>query len=51
VGAGGTVEGRFDEGAIRHYRDVIEAVRGAGMTPMVTINHFTLPAWLARRGG
>jgi beta-glucosidase len=44
-------EGSFDEDAIRHYRDVTEAVRDAGMTPMVTLNHFTLPAWLARRGG
>jgi beta-glucosidase len=44
-------EGRFDEDAIRHYRAVTEAVRDAGMTPMVTLNHFTLPAWLARRGG
>jgi beta-glucosidase len=44
-------EDRFDEHAIRHYRDVTQAVRDAGMTPMVTLNHFTLPAWLALRGG
>ena len=45
------VEERFDDGALRHYRAVTEAVRGAGMTPVVTLNHFTLPAWLALRGG
>ena len=50
AGAGGTVEGRFDEGTIRHYRDVTEGVRGAGMTPMVTINHFTLPACEGKAG-
>jgi beta-glucosidase len=44
-------EDRFDEDGIRHYRDVTQAVRDAGMTPMVTLNHFTLPAWLALRGG
>ena len=45
------VEGRFDDEAIRHYRDVTAAVRNAGMAPMVTLNHFTLPAWLGRSGG
>ena len=44
-------EGHFEEDAVRHYRAVTEAVRDAGMTPIVTLNHFTLPAWLARRGG
>ncbi len=44
-------EGVFDPEAIAHYRDMAEAVRNAGMTPMVTLNHFTLPVWLAARGG
>jgi len=44
-------EGTFDEGQLRHYRDVVESVRAAGMTPMVTLNHFTLPMWAARKGG
>ena len=44
-------DGCVDDDALRHYRSVAEAVRAAGMTPMVTLNHFTLPVWLARRGG
>ena len=44
-------EGNFDQEAIDHYRNVIETIRGHGMTPMVTLNHFTLPVWLAARGG
>jgi beta-glucosidase len=44
-------EGEFDEAQLRHYREVAEGVRAAGMTPMVTLNHFTLPAWVAARGG
>ncbi len=41
----------IETSALAHYRDVVEAVRAAGMTPVVTLNHFTLPAWLGRRGG
>lgn len=44
-------EGAFEEDALAHYRQVAEAVRAAGMTPIVTLNHFTLPVWLAARGG
>jgi beta-glucosidase len=28
-----------------------DEVREAGLTPMVTLQHFTLPRWVARRGG
>lgn len=45
------VEGSFDDGALAHYRLVAETVRAAGMTPMVTLNHFTLPIWIGARGG
>ncbi|HEX6138891.1 MAG TPA: family 1 glycosylhydrolase, partial [Candidatus Limnocylindria bacterium] len=44
-------DGRFDPAALRHYRRMVEVVAAAGLTPMVTLNHFTLPLWLARRGG
>ncbi len=44
-------EGTFDEAAIDHYRRVVETVRAQGLEPMVTLHHFTLPAWLADRGG
>lgn len=37
--------------AVAHYRDVLETLVGLGLTPMVTLHHFTNPTWLARRGG
>ncbi|MGC8633829.1 MAG: glycoside hydrolase family 1 protein [Candidatus Limnocylindrales bacterium] len=44
-------EDAFAEAEIDHYRRMTETVRQHGLTPMVTLNHFTLPAWLAERGG
>ena len=44
-------DGTFDPAAIDHYRRVVEVARSHGLIPMVTLNHFTLPAWLADRGG
>src|SRR5207247_9406409 len=44
-------EGRFSTEAIAHYREVMEALRERGMEPVVTIHHFTLPRWLAEKGG
>ena len=44
-------EGRFDDAAIAHYREVLEALRERRITPVVTLLHFTLPRWLAERGG
>jgi len=44
-------EGKFDEGAIGHYRSVLLALRERGMEPFVRLWHWTLPLWLAERGG
>ena len=44
-------EGRFDENAVAHYRDVIRCCRSNGVEPIVTLHHFTSPAWLIRKGG
>jgi beta-glucosidase len=44
-------EGKFDEAAIEHYRQVLQALRARGMEPFVTLWHFTLPLWFAKRGG
>jgi len=41
--------GRHHRGAIDRYREILGAAQDAGLQTMVTINHFTLPAW-ARRG-
>ena len=43
--------GRFDRAAIAHYTDVVRTCRQLGMEPVVTLQHFTLPAWLAEAGG
>ncbi len=44
-------EGVIDIAALRHYREVARHCRSLGMEPMVTLHHFTLPLWLADRGG
>jgi beta-glucosidase len=43
--------GRFDSAQLDHYRRVAETVVEHGMRPMVTLNHFTLPAWVSADGG
>ena len=45
------VEGSIARVELEHYVRMTDAVLGAGLTPMVTLNHFTLPNWVARRGG
>ena len=44
-------EGKFDEKEIAHYREVIRALRERGLEPFVTLWHWTLPVWLAEKGG
>lgn len=44
-------DGRFDEAQLDHYRAMTDAVLAAGLIPMVTLHHFTLPRWVAARGG
>ena len=43
--------GRFDRAALAHYAEVVRTCRELGMEPVVTLHHFTLPAWLAAAGG
>lgn len=44
------VQGQWDESAIAHYHEVIDAVLAAGLTPMVTLHHFTHPLWFEDLG-
>lgn len=44
-------EGKFDEREIEHYRKVLKAIRARGMEPFVTLWHYTLPIWLAKKEG
>ena len=44
-------KGVVDEAEIEHYRDVIRCCREHGVEPIVTLHHFSSPAWLIRKGG
>ena len=44
-------EGVFDEQELEHYRSVVRALRTRNIEPFVTLWHWTLPLWLAKRGG
>ncbi len=44
-------EGKFDANEIEHYRNVIRCCKENGVTPMVTLHHFTSPKWLICKGG
>jgi len=43
--------GVYDPAAFARYRRLLERVRELGMTPMVTLYHFTLPRWCSEGGG
>lgn len=44
-------EGEWDNSAITHYRKYLQSLRGRNITPVVTLLHFTLPVWFAKKGG
>ncbi|MBI4431107.1 MAG: glycoside hydrolase family 1 protein [Candidatus Omnitrophica bacterium] len=44
-------EGQFNEAALLHYCEVVDALRERNLEPVVTLHHFTLPRWVAREGG
>lgn len=44
-------EGAWNEGAFRWYDELLGHCERNGLVPMLTLHHFTLPAWVARRGG
>ena len=43
--------GEFSEAALAYYRGICVACREAGITPVVTLHHFTSPRWVASMGG
>ena len=45
------VEGQYDAKAITHYRKEIDRLKRAGIAPMITLQHFTMPRWLREKGG
>ncbi len=40
------VPGKFSRAALAHYRRMIDTALGLGLTPVVTLHHFTHPRWL-----
>ena len=44
-------EGGWDSAAIAHYKAYVAELRQAGIEPIVTLFHFTLPVWFAELGG
>lgn len=43
--------GEFDYHAIEHYKNVLKSLKNRNITVMLTLWHFTLPQWLAEKGG
>lgn len=41
---------RWDEHALDRYRDMLRGLVERGMTPLVTLHHFSDPLWLAEKG-
>ncbi len=41
----------WDEAELAYYDDVVREIRGHGMTPMLTLDHWVYPGWIADRGG
>jgi len=44
-------EGEFSRAALDHYRRMVDGARERGLTPIVTLVHFTMPRWLMHDGG
>ncbi|PPF38031.1 family 1 glycosylhydrolase [Rathayibacter sp. AY1A3] len=43
--------GHVSRAELAHYRRMIDAALELGLTPVITLNHFTIPQWFAEEGG
>src|SRR5687768_11484457 len=43
--------GQISRAELAHYRRMIDTAVGYGLTPVVTLHHFTNPRWFAAEGG
>jgi beta-glucosidase len=43
--------GEYDDAALRQYGKMLRALASRGITPMVTLHHFTNPLWVEELGG
>ncbi|MGB8648423.1 MAG: glycoside hydrolase family 1 protein [Anaerolineae bacterium] len=46
-----TGEGEWDGTALKYYRRMLQVMKESGLTPQITLHHFTNPRWLAAEGG
>lgn len=44
-------ENQWDDNEMKHYEAVIEYCQDNGIEPVVTLHHFSSPAWLIAKGG
>ncbi len=44
-------EAKWSEEALEHYRQYFAYLKQLGITPVVTLFHFTVPEWFAAKGG
>lgn len=45
------VQGMISQAELDHYRRIIDCCLDAGVRPVITLHHFTLPRWFAEAGG
>jgi len=43
--------GKWDDGELAYYDDVVATLRRNGMTPMITLMHWVYPGWVVDSGG
>jgi beta-glucosidase len=46
-----TKPNQYNKAALTHYRNMVQALKKRGITPMVTLHHFADPIWLEDKGG
>lgn len=44
-------DGEWDISEIEHYKNYVTSMKKRGLEPVVTLFHFTVPIWFAKRGG
>jgi beta-glucosidase len=46
-----SAKGQFSLAELDHYAAMVQACRDNGLTPCITLHHFSSPLWLAKQGG
>lgn len=44
-------EGKVNEKGLRFYSDLIDALKAAGIEPLLTVYHWDMPLWVYQKGG